>query len=52
LGVRPLKNIPLKRKVIRKDQMPDFPEFSFEPGWRKIIDIQMQVSRLPRIGSV
>ncbi len=39
----------VKRKIIRKDQMPDFPELSFELGWRKIIDIHTQGQILDKI---
>ncbi|MCE5333199.1 MAG: hypothetical protein LLG06_01280 [Desulfobacteraceae bacterium] len=39
----------VKRRVIRKDQMPEFPELSFELGWRKIVDIETQGQILDKV---
>jgi integrase len=39
----------LKRQVLKKDQFPDFPEISFELGWRKTIDKETQIAVIDEI---
>ncbi|MCE5336450.1 MAG: hypothetical protein LLG06_17870 [Desulfobacteraceae bacterium] len=39
----------VKRRVLRPDQMPEFPEISFELGWRKTIDVSTQDAILEEV---
>ncbi len=39
----------VKRRVLRPDQMPEFPEVSFELGWRKTIDMATQDAILEEV---
>lgn len=38
-----------KRKVIQRNQMPDFPEISFELGWRRTINKETQQALIDEI---
>lgn len=38
-----------KRKILRLDQMPEFPEVAFELGWRKIVDKATQEQLIDEI---
>lgn len=39
----------LKRRIIQRSQFPDFPEVSFELGWRKTIDKETQQAILDEV---
>ncbi len=41
-----------KRRVLRKDQMPDFPELSFELGFRKTVDKTTQNAILEEVRNI
>jgi len=38
-----------RRKIIRLDQFPEFPEIKYELGWRKLVDKETQISIIEEI---